>query len=208
MQCRICLDESNPELMISPCKCRGSVKWVHSNCLHYWFKNNSRNCQKCNSCNFKYQYQEESFFKKFIIDVINLLMDNIHAYSCYVILFYIFFIIGVFLFNNIYYDFSLSFITEIGNLIIYFHLGIELLAIFLIDNLDYFFQLNYFGMFCCLIAQSCFFYIFYTNPTSFIILHGFIASWYQTLLLHLNSLNSLKKENKIKSFDDEEIKYL
>ena len=40
-QCRICLDEdeggSNP--FITPCKCIGSVRFIHLDCLREWLKN-------------------------------------------------------------------------------------------------------------------------------------------------------------------------
>lgn len=32
-RCRICLDSSNWEDMISPCNCKGSMKYIHSECL-------------------------------------------------------------------------------------------------------------------------------------------------------------------------------
>lgn len=33
MQCRICLDESDQEELISPCQCRGSAAFIHRRCL-------------------------------------------------------------------------------------------------------------------------------------------------------------------------------
>lgn len=33
MECRICLDDSNPETMIHPCACRGTAEWIHRRCL-------------------------------------------------------------------------------------------------------------------------------------------------------------------------------
>ncbi|CAI2387497.1 unnamed protein product [Moneuplotes crassus] len=56
--CRICLDEEfddqdNP--MISPCKCTGSVKQVHLECLKEWIQNkrNIRNLHNTRSFNWK-----------------------------------------------------------------------------------------------------------------------------------------------------------
>ncbi|ORZ04404.1 hypothetical protein BCR41DRAFT_197248 [Lobosporangium transversale] len=33
--CRICLDD-DPHGLYSPCRCRGSIKFVHSHCLTRW----------------------------------------------------------------------------------------------------------------------------------------------------------------------------
>lgn len=38
--CRICYAGTmENELLISPCQCQGSLKYVHLNCLKYWMKN-------------------------------------------------------------------------------------------------------------------------------------------------------------------------
>ncbi|XP_023218508.1 E3 ubiquitin-protein ligase MARCH2-like [Centruroides sculpturatus] len=45
-KCRICLaDEGN---LISPCLCKGSVGFVHKNCLETWLEN--RNVDSCELC--------------------------------------------------------------------------------------------------------------------------------------------------------------
>lgn len=38
MQCRICLEESDPDQMISPCRCRGSVAYIHRGCLQQYIQ--------------------------------------------------------------------------------------------------------------------------------------------------------------------------
>lgn len=39
--CRICLD-NDPKYMIQPCKCDGTMKYVHSTCLKQWcYKSNN-----------------------------------------------------------------------------------------------------------------------------------------------------------------------
>jgi hypothetical protein len=35
-QCRICLEEDRPEDMIAPCRCKGTQKYVHRDCLDKW----------------------------------------------------------------------------------------------------------------------------------------------------------------------------
>ena len=49
--CRICL-ASNPSTMISPCSCRGTLKYVHPSCLHKWKTSTQRIV--CEICNSKY----------------------------------------------------------------------------------------------------------------------------------------------------------
>jgi len=59
INCRICLDgeDINKGKLISPCKCMGSVKFIHENCLKFWVLNNQRVVLKklsCELCNCKY----------------------------------------------------------------------------------------------------------------------------------------------------------
>lgn len=52
--CRICYDESLKEPLICPCKCSGSIKWVHESCLKKWIDlSNKTQCPQC-----KYQYKK------------------------------------------------------------------------------------------------------------------------------------------------------
>ncbi|KFG53683.1 FHA domain-containing protein, partial [Toxoplasma gondii FOU] len=57
MQCRICLLEGNQEgdPLISPCECKGSIKFVHVQCLRHWI--NGR-------LNLNEQQQRSAFFFK------------------------------------------------------------------------------------------------------------------------------------------------
>lgn len=63
-QCRICLDQTtedaDPELgrLISPCKCKGSARYVHEECLRAWrlHSANSQSFYKCPTCHFEYQF--------------------------------------------------------------------------------------------------------------------------------------------------------
>lgn len=34
MQCRICYDGGNPSDFVSPCRCAGSIQYIHKTCLH------------------------------------------------------------------------------------------------------------------------------------------------------------------------------
>ena len=55
--CRICLQEDNPNNMIYPCKCNGTSKYVHKDCLNQWrmMSDNSDAKYKCFECNYEYQ---------------------------------------------------------------------------------------------------------------------------------------------------------
>lgn len=46
--CRICLDNDNPHDLIAPCKCSGSTKYAHEQCLLKWFfKSSNKSCEVC-----------------------------------------------------------------------------------------------------------------------------------------------------------------
>ena len=54
--CRICLDVEPLDDLFSPCKCSGSVKYVHRECLATWVKttNNPESKKKCMMCHTEY----------------------------------------------------------------------------------------------------------------------------------------------------------
>ena len=35
-ECRICFDQFDDDELISPCRCKGTSKWVHRGCLNKW----------------------------------------------------------------------------------------------------------------------------------------------------------------------------
>ena len=56
--CRICLSEStNVNDFIVPCKCKGTHKYVHRECLDMWRKRNvgTDNFYVCDLCHFRYE---------------------------------------------------------------------------------------------------------------------------------------------------------
>ena len=55
--CRICLQEDHPNNMIYPCKCNGTSKYVHKDCLNQWrmMSDNTDAKYKCFECNYEYQ---------------------------------------------------------------------------------------------------------------------------------------------------------
>jgi len=94
--CRYCLGNDNEENLIVPCKCRGSSRYVHRNCLDNWRIQgvNDQNFKRCNECRFEYTLisnfdsEEEAkryreFYKNAIVDTIFFVVTVI----CFVILF-------------------------------------------------------------------------------------------------------------------------
>lgn len=57
MSCRICFEEHGR--FISPCKCRGTMKYVHAHCLEEWRRHsiNPRSFFQCEQCHHQYTFQ-------------------------------------------------------------------------------------------------------------------------------------------------------
>jgi len=65
--CRICRDDDSSSELIVPCRCRGTVKYIHRECLNEWLKTVNKAVlpfahtslinAKCNLCNYKYQWE-------------------------------------------------------------------------------------------------------------------------------------------------------
>lgn len=54
--CRFCQCEgSDDNKLVHPCKCRGSVKWVHEECLRNWLRQSHK--IRCELCGYKYVFQ-------------------------------------------------------------------------------------------------------------------------------------------------------
>lgn len=54
-QCRICYDGPSEESLIVPCKCKGSLKFVHESCLKIWFSNSAYDGM-CETCHHDYDH--------------------------------------------------------------------------------------------------------------------------------------------------------
>lgn len=59
MECRICFEIRNQKNMIAPCKCSGTSKWVHRQCIEKWIAecDNIEAKLKCMECHNKYKYE-------------------------------------------------------------------------------------------------------------------------------------------------------
>lgn len=56
-ECRICRCSSEEGNLFAPCGCKGSVRWIHRDCLRRWVTtatlgshNNLEHCTRCNAC--------------------------------------------------------------------------------------------------------------------------------------------------------------
>lgn len=59
--CRVCRCEGTPDHpLFHPCKCRGSIKYIHQDCLQYWLEHSNKDiCDICHSkFNFKIIYND------------------------------------------------------------------------------------------------------------------------------------------------------
>ena len=80
--CRVCRCEGTPDQpLFHPCKCRGSIKYIHQDCLQYWLEHSNKDiCDICHSkFNFKIIYNDgvpdsiplKIIFKQFFRDLIH-----------------------------------------------------------------------------------------------------------------------------------------
>ncbi|KAM8711317.1 hypothetical protein ACLKA7_000457 [Drosophila subpalustris] len=54
--CRICHNADNPEQLVSPCLCKGSLTYVHVHCLERWIS--TSRCTICELCQFHYNTEQ------------------------------------------------------------------------------------------------------------------------------------------------------
>lgn len=62
--CRICFSPSTLEdRLISPCKCRGTSKWIHLSCLTQWRlrSRNNKSFYQCDQCHYRYSFRRTQF---------------------------------------------------------------------------------------------------------------------------------------------------
>lgn len=98
--CRICYEhngENENDVLISPCRCVGSLKYIHINCLKYWMKNRAiinnfsfgytsfwknLECELCHMSfpgKFQIDFEKTIFFFK---DVIKVDKEEIFLIDC------------------------------------------------------------------------------------------------------------------------------
>eukprot|EP01114_Cavostelium_apophysatum_P009945 TRINITY_DN23276_c0_g1_i1.p1 TRINITY_DN23276_c0_g1~~TRINITY_DN23276_c0_g1_i1.p1 ORF type:complete len:247 (-),score=27.00 TRINITY_DN23276_c0_g1_i1:552-1292(-) len=78
--CRICHGGEDDGKLISPCKCKGSIKYVHIECLDRWRQtsSNSQSYFQCENCHYKYNFSRPSYAQlmksKIVLHVVTLLL--------------------------------------------------------------------------------------------------------------------------------------
>jgi len=88
MECRICFEDDNSEEnpLLSPCRCSGTSKYVHLNCIQTWRRTNinTEYLTKCRECNAKYNINKDGVNETFLIDysIINCFKQNFN-YFCF-----------------------------------------------------------------------------------------------------------------------------
>lgn len=56
--CRVCRGEgTDSHPLFHPCKCRGSIKYIHQDCLMEWLKHSNKSVEKCDICNTPYKFR-------------------------------------------------------------------------------------------------------------------------------------------------------
>lgn len=67
--CRICFDDSIEEPLIYPCKCVGTIKFVHNSCLNRWRQQNIDNYRhdRCEICDHTYSIQRQPIIQSLIL---------------------------------------------------------------------------------------------------------------------------------------------
>ena len=93
--CRICYEDTENN-MIEPCKCGGSIRWVHKDCLLKWIDMNSTRNSKCDICKFSYKIT-----KKCTQPLLSSINKHYIRIPIIVIFFSIIVILSVILFNII-----------------------------------------------------------------------------------------------------------
>ena len=78
-KCRICYEDDTSEKLIKPCKCDGSIRWVHPGCLKKWISISKKT--KCPECRYDYKYEKkcltprfEFLDKKIVINICSILI--------------------------------------------------------------------------------------------------------------------------------------
>jgi len=67
IMCRICHGFADQETLISPCLCKGSMRYVHLSCLNQWRHTNLDNDKfsKCETCQYNYQLEHRGALSAF-----------------------------------------------------------------------------------------------------------------------------------------------
>lgn len=101
--CRICYDSDDNSDLIQPCKCSGTMKYIHRKCLNKWRLTTTSidSMFKCDQCKFEYVTIEKKLRES------KLKIFNMFLYENPVLLYFINFIYFTLVYGTlIYYDFT------------------------------------------------------------------------------------------------------
>ncbi len=71
-ECKICLEDDNQDNMVSPCLCKGSLKYVHHICLENYHLVTEKYKEKCSICGWYYKF-ENNYNYDTILNVLTVL---------------------------------------------------------------------------------------------------------------------------------------
>jgi len=69
--CRICYGSQEEEQLIAPCRCSGTMKYIHQSCLMTWLRSGSKQCEVC---------KESYRFRKYVKSYSERLSPNITSW--------------------------------------------------------------------------------------------------------------------------------
>lgn len=109
-ECKICLEIDNIDNFISPCECKGSIKYIHYRCLENSIKS-VKDGTKCEICNYKYIFTKIfdstkflkiiSYYSIFIMTNFIIIILSLIYFRNYRILLLLNFAICFFIINNV-----------------------------------------------------------------------------------------------------------
>ena len=81
-ECRVCFSAENQEDLINPCKCSGTSKWIHKECLSQWrsLTTNPQAYTHCMECHTEYRFSNELIEIKLCEDTCLCLVKNIFPF--------------------------------------------------------------------------------------------------------------------------------
>lgn len=63
--CRVCRSGEEPgNPLYKPCKCSGSISWIHQDCLESWL--NVSRTQRCELCKHPFKWEKGAFFSSIL----------------------------------------------------------------------------------------------------------------------------------------------
>ncbi len=100
-QCRICLEYSFLSELIFPCKCNGSIKFVHELCLNKWrYKSiNISSYYNCDQCKYSYKFGYKYEYVSLYVSSLMILPLYFPFYNGNIIINFIF-LVFLYILNN------------------------------------------------------------------------------------------------------------